>query len=85
MALSELTEPGGSVDYYHYNPEPGIVWLRRFADQFPHLVWLNPISKGQWDYIHGRSSIRLIRETVKMFPLSLEGLDAALRHLMASR
>ena len=24
MALSELTEKGGCIDYYHYNAQPGI-------------------------------------------------------------
>ncbi len=85
MALSELTEQGGSIDYYHYNQEAGITWVRRFVARFPHLVWLNPIPENQWSYIHGRSSIQLLRETVDMYPLSLEGLDAALKRLMVNR
>jgi len=83
MALSELTERGGCIDYYHYNSEPGIEWVRRFARRFPFLVWLNPIPEEQWDYVHGRSSIRALRQEVPMFPLSLDGLDRALRRLMA--
>ena len=72
-------------DYYHYNQEAGITWVRRFVARFPHLVWLNPIPENQWSYIHGRSSIQLLRETVDMYPLSLEGLDAALKRLMVNR
>lgn len=83
MALSELTEKGGSIEYYHYNPVPGIEWVRRFAGKFPYLVWLNPIPEEEWPYVHGRSSIRLLREEVPMFPLSLDGLDRALKRLMA--
>ncbi len=83
MALSELTEKGGSIDYYHYNPVPGIEWVQRFARRFPYLAWLNPIPEEEWAYVHGRSSIRLLRETVPMFPLSLDGLDRALKRLMA--
>ena len=72
-------------DYYHYNQEAGITWVRRFVARFPHLVWLNPIPENQWSYIHGRSSIQLLRETVDMYPLSLEGLDASLKRLMVNR
>jgi len=80
MALSELTERGGCIDYYHYNSEPGIDWVRRFTRRFPWLVWLNPTAEEYWQY---RASTRLLKETVPMFPLSLDGLDRALKRLMA--
>ena len=85
MALSELTDKGGCVDYYHYNPEPGIHYVRLFAKRFPHLVWLNPIPENNWPYTYGRSSIQLLRQEVDMFPLSLDRLDRALKHLLVSR
>ena len=85
MALSELTEKGGCIDYYHYNAQPGIYYIRLLAKRFSHLVWLNPMPERSWDYIHGRSSIALLRQEVPMFPLSIDGLDRALKRLMVSR
>ena len=84
MALSELTEKGGCIDYYHYNAQPGIYYVRLLAKRFSHLVWLNPMPERSWDYIHGRSSIALLRQEVPMFPLSIDGLDRALKRLMVS-
>lgn len=85
MALSELTDKGGCIDYYHYNQQPGIHYIRQFAKRFPHLVWLNPIPENNWPYTHGRASIQLLRQEVDMYPLSLDGLDAALKRLMVNR
>jgi uncharacterized protein with von Willebrand factor type A (vWA) domain len=73
-----VTHPGGSVE--HLNEESGAVWLRRLADHFPRLVWLNPMTPRAWDYTH---STRLIRELIedRMYPMTLEGLERAMREL----
>ncbi|MEO1272581.1 MAG: VWA domain-containing protein [Myxococcota bacterium] len=42
MSPYELTAPGGAVDYFQNNPDPGITWLNRIHDRFPRSVWLNP-------------------------------------------
>ena len=70
--------PGGSVE--HFNEEPGHVWMRRFLDQFPSAVWLNPIPRRGWDYTE---SIAMIREMMedRMYPVTPGGLDAAMREL----
>jgi uncharacterized protein with von Willebrand factor type A (vWA) domain len=78
MAPSELTEPFGAIDYYKHNKTPGIVWLHRLRRHFPHCAWLNPIPESGW---HGWT-IRLIRELIEMFPLTLDGLDRAIGHLL---
>jgi uncharacterized protein with von Willebrand factor type A (vWA) domain len=85
MALSELTEKGGSIDYYHYNEQPGLYWIRRFTSRYPHLVWLNPLSEKSWPLVYGSWSIRLLQKELPMFPLTLDGLDAGLKRLMAAR
>ena len=85
MAPEELLSRGGSLDYYRANEEAGIVWLRRFAAKSAHIAWLNPLPRERWDYTRGNHTIRLIRGEIPMFPLSIDGLDAALRHLMAPR
>jgi uncharacterized protein with von Willebrand factor type A (vWA) domain len=43
-------------------------------------VWLNPIPEGQWGY---SQSVRMIRELMndRMYPLTLDGLDDAMREL----
>lgn len=85
MAPSELLDRGGCLDYSHYNEEPGLVWLRRLKARYPHLVWLNPIPQEYWPYTHGSWTIHLLQGEVPMYPLTLDGLDASLRHLMAAR
>jgi uncharacterized protein with von Willebrand factor type A (vWA) domain len=44
-------------------------------------VWLNPVPQNQWDYTQ---SIRLVQRLFsnRMFPLTLEGLDGAMRELV---
>jgi uncharacterized protein with von Willebrand factor type A (vWA) domain len=78
MSPYEITHPGGSVE--HMNEEAGAVWMRRLTDTYPAAVWLNPVPEAQWGY---SQSVRLIRElmTDRMYPLTLDGLDAAMREL----
>ncbi len=79
MSPYEVMVPGGSVE--HANPEPGAVWLKRLADVYPALVWLNPTPEKHWDWT---PSIDLVRDLIgreRMFPLTLDGVDAAMREL----
>ena len=78
MSPYEIKMPGGSVE--HYNEEPGEAWLRRILAVYSRAVWLNPVPRERWRYT---GSIGMIREIMegRMFPLTLEGLDAAMREL----
>jgi uncharacterized protein with von Willebrand factor type A (vWA) domain len=78
MSPYEIGQPGGSVE--HWNEEPGRVWLQRIAAHFPRLVWLNPEPEDHWQWT---PSISLTRELIadRMFPLTLDGLDRAMREL----
>jgi len=78
MSSYEITHPGGSVEYM--NEEAGAVWLQRMANTYPATVWLNPTPESQWSY---SSSTRIIEELMggKMYPLTLDGLDDAMREL----
>lgn len=78
MSPYEIAAPGGSVE--HWNEEPGELWLRRITDQFDHTVWLNPVPRQHWDYTR---SIAMVRSLLgdRMYPLTLEGLDQAMREL----
>ncbi|WP_334185041.1 vWA domain-containing protein, partial [Novosphingobium sp.] len=78
MSPYEISHPGGSVE--HMNDETGAVWLSRVTQTYPATVWLNPTPERQWGY---SSSTRMVRELMggAMFPLTLDGLDAAMREL----
>ena len=78
MSPYEVTYPGGSVE--HMNEEAGAVWLQRLTNVYSSAVWLNPSSEQHW--MHSQST-RLIRELMdnRMFPLTLSGLDDAMRSL----
>lgn len=78
MSPYEIVQPGGSVE--HFNEEAGTVWLQRVLDHFPKAIWLNPRPEPSWMY---GQSIQMIRQqfTGRMFPLTLEGLDNAMRAL----
>jgi hypothetical protein len=78
MSPYEVLQAGGSVEYN--NPEPGALWLRRLADHFPHHAWLNPEPEGLWEY---RQSVSIVRQLLgdRMYPLTLAGLEAAMRKL----
>jgi hypothetical protein len=78
MSPYEITHPGGSVE--HHNDEAGAAWMQRMTATYPSAVWLNPMPEQHWGYSH---STRLIRELIhdRMYPLTLEGLDEAMRTL----
>jgi hypothetical protein len=78
MSPYEILQPGGSVEYN--NEEPGAEWLQRLTNAFPKHAWINPEPQGVWQY---RQSISLIGELVgqRMFPLTLGGLEGAMRLL----
>ncbi|MCW3847852.1 VWA domain-containing protein [Sphingomonas sp. LB-2] len=82
MSAYEITHPGGSVE--HFNEEPGAVWMQRLTNTYPAAIWLNPIPEAQWGY---SQSTRIIRElmTDRMYPLTLAGLDEAMRELSRKR
>lgn len=82
MSPYEIVQPGGSVE--HMNPEPGAVWLQRVVNTYPATVWLNPEQRGSWDF---SQSARLIRDIMndRMYPLTLAGLDEAMRELTRKR
>ncbi len=78
MSPYEIMAPGGSVE--HFNEEPGSVWMERVVRTYPSCVWLNPVIEHEWQTT---ASIRLMQQIMggRMYPLTLEGLDAAMREL----
>lgn len=78
MSPYEITYPGGSVE--HWNEEAGAIWMDRVANIYESMVWLNPTAERHWDYT---PSIEVMKQLVgdRMFPLTIEGLDKAMREL----
>ena len=78
MSPYEIAIPGGSVE--HWNEEAGQVWLQRVLNVYPHAVWLNPVPEAHWRYSQSTTMIQTLFEN-RMFPLTLDGLDRAMREL----
>lgn len=78
MSPYEILQPGGSVEYN--NEEAGAEWLQRLTHAFPKYAWINPEPPGMWPY---RQSIAIIQQLMgqRMFPLTLKGLEEAMRML----
>jgi uncharacterized protein with von Willebrand factor type A (vWA) domain len=78
MSPYEIAYPGGSIE--HHNEEPGAVWVRRMLDVYAKAAWLNPTPEERWPYYE---SIAMVKKLVdeRMYPLTLEGLERAMRAL----
>ncbi|WP_374469073.1 VWA domain-containing protein [Phenylobacterium sp.] len=78
MSPYEITYPGGSVE--HWNEEAGAIWLDRVTQIYEHAIWLNPTAERHWDYT---PSIGVIKQLMndRMFPLTLQGLEKAMKEL----
>jgi uncharacterized protein with von Willebrand factor type A (vWA) domain len=79
MSPYEIAMSGGSVE--HSNEEPGSAWIERMTQVYKSAVWLNPVAEHLWSYT---PSIGLLSQLLggRMFPLTLEGIDGAMRELM---
>lgn len=79
MSPYEISHPGGSVE--HFNEEAGSVWVQRMVNTYPAAVWLNPTPEAHWNY---SQSTKILKELLKdrMYPLTLGGLDDAMRELV---
>jgi hypothetical protein len=80
MSPYEIMQPGGSIE--HWNDEAGAVWMQRLTQRFHRHAWLNPEPEDRWDYIQ---SIGIARQLLadRMYPLTLRGLDDAIKALKA--
>jgi len=78
MSPYEILQPGGSVEYN--NEETGAEWLQRLTNAFPKFAWINPEPQGVWQY---RQSISVVQQLMnqRMFPLTIKGLEEAMRLL----
>jgi len=80
MGPYEIVQPGGSIE--HWNEEAGATWLGRLTRAYPKHVWLNPEPEDRWEHV---PSIGVARQLLdgRMYPLTLAGIDRAMRTLNA--
>lgn len=82
MSPYEISLPGGSVE--HWNEEAGQVWIDRLLRHYPRAAWINPRDSRMWNFT---ASLKLIDQLMagRMYPLTLDGIDRALRELRFRR
>ncbi|MBA7688317.1 hypothetical protein ES703_96796 [subsurface metagenome] len=81
MAPWELMMRYGAINYYEHNEIPGIVRLKQIAEHFTHSVWLNPDDPPFWI----EPTVQMISKLFPMFPLTLDGLEQAVRKLVVKK
>lgn len=64
----------------------GLDWLERFRKRYRHTVWLNPMTDQENNIFvgDGRESYGLIHSLFPMYPLTVPGLEQAMKHLMGA-
>ena len=77
MAPWELSAAGGALSMWDRNQLSGYEWLQRFRRTWKDCVWLNPEPERYWRH----ETIAAIGRVIPMFPLTLDGLKDATRHL----
>ena len=82
MSPYEVTHPGGSIE--HMNPESGATWLRRMTQTYPAAAWINPTPEAYWGHSASTAILRQLMDE-RMYPLTLDGLEAATRELSRKR
>jgi uncharacterized protein with von Willebrand factor type A (vWA) domain len=78
MHPGELLQPGGAIFYSQQNRQAGIDWLRRLSEHFRRSAWLNPEPRRFWK----QSTIEIIANVFPMWPLSIAGIEGAVRYLV---
>ena len=82
MSPYEVTHPGGSIE--HMNEEAGAVWLKRLTGTYPSAAWINPTPEAYWGHSASTTVLRQLMND-RMYPLTLDGLDEAMRELTRKR
>jgi uncharacterized protein with von Willebrand factor type A (vWA) domain len=78
MSPYEISHPGGSIE--HMNEEAGAVWLKRLTGTYPSAAWINPTPEPYWGHSASTTMIKQLMDG-RMYPLTLAGLDDAMREL----
>ena len=83
MDMYELTEK--RYDYFAGSGSlSGMDWLKRFKEQYDHLIWLNPEEPPRYGGYWGQSYSHIAR-LIDMYPLSVDGLERGMKKLLVSK
>ena len=82
MSPYEITHVGGSIE--HMNPESGMAWLDRLTTTYPAAAWINPTPEQYWGHSASTGILKRLMSD-RMYPLTLGGLDDAMRELSRKR
>jgi uncharacterized protein with von Willebrand factor type A (vWA) domain len=66
------------------NEEPGAVWVDRLTTTYPSAAWLNPTAEQYWGHSYSTQLMKQLMHD-RMYPLTLDGLDDAMRELSRKR
>lgn len=78
MHPAELMNPGGSYWYDEDARTPSIERMRNLAAHFRRTAWLNPSAEWEWS----QPTVRTLRALFPMFPLTVEGVEQAVKQLL---
>lgn len=78
MGPYELFASHGSIEMATSDEVPGIDRLAQLASAYPKRVWLNPIPDNYWH----AETIAAVGELFPMFPMTVEGIVAAVASLL---
>ena len=82
MSPYEITHAGGSIE--HMNEEAGAVWIKRLTDAYPSSAWINPTPDAYWGHSASTAILKRLMDE-RMYALTLDGLDEAMRDLSRKR
>ena len=79
MAPYELLYHGATLEQMREGSTNGLDWLRQIAVAFPQRAWMNPLAENSWK---SYETVPTVGGLFPMFPLTLDGLARAVRHLL---
>jgi uncharacterized protein with von Willebrand factor type A (vWA) domain len=82
MSPYEVTHAGGSIE--HFNEEAGAIWLKRLTDAYRSAAWINPTPEAYWGHSASTAILKQLMDQ-RMYALTLDGLDEAMRELSRKR
>jgi uncharacterized protein with von Willebrand factor type A (vWA) domain len=78
MHPAELLQAGGAFWYDQSTRRTGLDWMTFVAEHFRRRAWLNPEPEAYW----AQTTVKILRGAYPMFPLTLDGLERAVKHLV---
>ena len=82
MHPSELQSTRGNIDPRAETETTGLAWLQRIERHFDRAAWLNPDRPPEWAM---SSTCRHISGIFPMYPLSVDGIETAVKSLVGAR